>query len=353
MGGNRDVQPIVGITMGDASGIGPEIIVKALSLKEIYDLCRPIVIGDLSVMREAVKLTNVGLGLNKVLNVDEALFNFGVIDVLDLGNIDLNRLKVGQVDEMSGRASVQYIIRAVDLAMRGEIDAIATAPINKEAINRAGYNYSGHTELLADLTKTKEYTMLLIAGNLRVTHVTTHVSMREACKLVKKERILKTIELTNKALINLGIEKPRIGVAALNPHGGEGGLFGREEIEEIRPAVEEARKMGINVDGPIPADTIFVKAKGGMFDAVVAMYHDQGHIPIKLLGLEWNEAEKKWASVRGVNITVGLPIIRTSVDHGTAFGKAWKGRANPQSMIEAIKFAAKLAKLRFKTKITW
>jgi len=344
------MKPIIGITMGDASGIGPEIIAKALSLKEVYDVCHPLVIGDANVMTKALEIARVQLKINSIKDLREAKFECGVIDVLDLGNIKIEKLKMGQVNAMAGKAAVEYVEKAVELAVNGKIHAIATAPINKEAMNQAGFGYAGHTELLAHLTGTKDYAMMLIAGPLRVTHVTTHMALREACNLIKKERVLKVIRLTHQALQSLGIKEPRIAVAGLNPHRGEGGLFGTEEIDEIVPAVELARKMGIIADGPISADTVFVRARGGAFDAVVAMYHDQGHIPVKLAGLEWDERNKKWTAVGGVNITIGLPIIRTSVDHGTAFGKAGKGTANPQSMVEAIKAAAKMAKMKFPIK---
>lgn len=334
------MKPVVGITMGDAAGIGPEIIAKALAAKGVYEVCRPIVIGDSKIMKQAVKVAGVGLRVNPIREVREAKFEFGAIDVLDVAEVDLKALKIGQVDAAAGKAAVEYIKKAVDLALNGEVHAIATAPINKEAINKAGCDFAGHTELLAHLTGTKDYAMMLVADSLRVIHVTTHVSMRAACELITKERVLKTIRLTHEALKNLGIKEPRIAVTGLNPHGGEGGLFGVEEINEIEPAVKLARKEGINVVGPLPADTVFVRAAGGAYDVVVAMYHDQGHIPVKLLGLKWDEKTGKWTSVSGINVTIGLPIIRSSVDHGTAFGKAWKGTANPQSMIEAIKFAA-------------
>jgi len=340
------MKPTIGITMGDAAGVGPEIISKALSLKEIYEVCKPVVIGDSKVMEQAVKIAKVNLKVNPIRDLREAVFEHGTIDVIDLRNIELNKLVMGKVNAMAGKASVDYIKKAVALALSDAIKAIVTAPISKEAINKAGYHYSGHTELLADLTKTRDYTMMLIAGPLRVTHVTTHMSLREACNKIRRERIYKVIKLTDKALREMEINDPRIAVAGLNPHCGEGGLFGREEIEEIKPAVETARKEGINVVGPLPADTVFVRAKGGAYDAVVAMYHDQGHIPVKMLGLEWDEKRREWTRVSGVNITIGLPIIRTSVDHGTAFGKAGKGTANPQSMIEAIKLAAKMAASR-------
>jgi len=340
------MKPTIGITMGDAAGVGPEIISKALSLKEIYEVCKPAVIGDSRVMEQAVKIAKVDLKVKPIRDLREAVFEYGTIDVIDLRNIELNKLVMGKVNAMAGKASVDYIKKAVALALSDAIKAIVTAPISKEAINKAGYHYSGHTELLADLTKTKDYTMMLIAGSLRVTHVTTHMSLKEACNKIRKERIYQVIKLTDKALREMEIEDPKIAVAGLNPHCGEGGLFGREEIEEIKPAVEMAIKEGINVVGPLPADTVFVRARGGAYDAVVAMYHDQGHIPIKMLGLEWNEKRREWTRVSGVNITIGLPIIRTSVDHGTAFGKAGKGKANPQSMIEAIKLAAKMAASR-------
>ena len=340
------MKPIIGITMGDAAGIGPEIIAKALSLKEIYDVCRPIVIGDVDAMREGMKVAHVQLKINSIKEISDAKFEYGTIDVLDLNNIKIDELKMGEPQAMAGRASVEYIEKAVELALKGEIHAIVTAPISKEAINMAGYKYAGHTELLAHLTGTKDYAMMLVAGSLRVIHVTTHVPFSEVSKLIKKERVYNTIKLAYNVMRRLGISNPRIAVAGLNPHSGEGGLFGREEIDEIIPAIESAKKEGLNVKGPIPADTVFVRARGGEFDIVVAMYHDQGHIPIKMLGLEWDEDEKRWASVGGVNITVGLPIIRTSVDHGTAYGKAGRkeGTANPQSLIEAIKMAVELVK---------
>ncbi len=337
------MRPIIGVTMGDAAGVGPEIIAKSLSFEDIYRICRPVVIGDAGAMQQAEKIAQVNVGVNSVSCVKDAKFEFGMIDVLDLKNIDLGTLKMGRVSAMTGRAAVEYVKRAVQLALNNEIHAIATAPINKEAINKAGYDYAGHTELLAHLTNTKDYAMMLVKEPLRITHVTTHSSLKQACLMIKKERIGKVIKLTHSALQAVGIRKPRIAVASLNPHRGEGGLFGTEEIEEITPAVEAAKGDGVDIEGPLPADTVFVKARGGAYDAVVAMYHDQGHIPIKLLGLEWDEEEKAWTLVSGVNVTIGLPIIRTSVDHGTAFGKAGKGTANPQSMTEGIKLAAIMA----------
>lgn len=344
---NKHSKPIIGITMGDIAGIGPEIIAKALSLKEIYDTCRPLVIGDAKVMGKALAIAKVKLTVKSVHRVSEAAFSCGIIDVYDLENVK-EGIGFGRVSAASGKASAEYIEKAVSLALGKEIDAIVTAPINKEAINKAGYDYPGHTEFLAHLTDSKSYTMLLTAGSLRVVHVTTHVSLREACDLITKERVLEKIKLAHQVMRMLGFEKPRIAVASLNPHGGEGGLFGREEIEEIAPAIKAARELGFDVTGPLPPDTVFVRARGGAFDIVVAMYHDQGHIPIKLAGFEFNQEENTWSTVGGVNTTIGLPIIRTSVDHGVAYGKAGKGTANPGSMIEAMKMAVDLAKNRFR-----
>lgn len=338
------MKPVIAITMGDAAGVGPEVIAKALSSEDIYDTCDPIVIGDAKVMEQAVEIAGASIHVNSIRDFRDAGFKYGVMDVLDLENIDLQNLKMGQVSSMAGKAAVEYVEKAVELGSHGQIHAIATAPINKEAINKAGYDYPGHTELLAYLTNTRDYAMMLAIGPLRVTHVTTHASLRKACMMIRKERVYKVIKLTYEALISIGKREPRIAVASLNPHSGEGGLFGFEENREIRPAVDLAQRERIDVEGPLPADTVFAKARGGAYDAVVAMYHDQGHIPVKLLGLEWNEEQKKWTSVSGVNITVGLPLIRTSVDHGTAFGKAGKGTASPQSMIEAIELAAEMAK---------
>jgi 4-hydroxythreonine-4-phosphate dehydrogenase len=333
---SQTFRPIIGITMGDAAGIGPEVIVKALIVKEIYNICRPLVIGDAKAIARAVKVTQASVKLRVVEDVNEAMFEFGVLDVLDLKNLDLPSIEVGTVNRDSGRAAVEFVEKAVKLALNQEIHAIATAPLNKEAINLAGYQYQGHTEILAHLTKTRNYAMMLVAGSLRVIHVTTHVSLREACDLIDKKRVLNTIVLAHETLTVMGIKNPRIAVSGLNPHAGESGLFGGEEQNHIAPAVQEAIVRGINVQGPLPPDTVFLKAAENAFDVVIAMYHDQGHIPVKLLGFD-----------RGVNITLGLPIIRTSVDHGTAFDIAGTGVANPTSMMEAIKMAVDFASHRF------
>lgn len=336
-----DVRPIIGITMGDAAGIGPEIIDKALSKEETYKVARPVVIGDAAVLEDASKVAKAQVEIRPVDEPSSAKFEHGTVNVVDLKNIVLRELKMGKVQAMAGKASVEYVKKAVEMALKGEIDAIVTAPLNKEAMNLAGYDYAGHTEILADLTNTEDYAMMLVAGKLRVVHVTTHVSMRQACSLIKKDRVLITIKLTNEAVKGLGLPNPKIAVAGLNPHAGEAGMFGDEETKEISPAIEDAKRMGINVVGPMPPDTVFLRASKGEYDAVVAMYHDQGHIPVKMLGFE-----------SGVNVTIGLPIIRTSVDHGTAYRRAGLrlGTGDPTSLEEAIKLAVQMAKFRTRPK---
>jgi 4-hydroxythreonine-4-phosphate dehydrogenase len=343
-------KPILGITMGDAAGVGPEITAKTLAKMDIYDICNPLVIGDKDVMGNANKIARKALKVNAVTKIDECVFRYGVIDVYDLNNVDMKKLEHGKISAMTGKASGEYIEKAIELALQEKIDAIVTNPIHKKSFELGGYGkkYPGHTEMLAKLTNTEKYSMMLAHGNFRVVHVTTHVALREACDMVKKDRILEVIKIAHNACKSLSIENPRIAVAALNPHASDGGLFGDEEEKEIAPAIREAEKMGINAEGPIPADAVYSKAKGGQFDIAVAMYHDQGHIPIKLSGFVWNEKAKSWNSISGVNVTLGLPIIRTSVDHGTAFGKAGKGTANPQSLIDAINYAVTLAKNRKK-----
>jgi 4-phospho-D-threonate 3-dehydrogenase / 4-phospho-D-erythronate 3-dehydrogenase len=334
--------PIIGITMGDPAGIGAEIIVKALSRKGIYQKSRPIVIGSKSVMADAIEFTHSRLELNLIEDLSELKDEYGIIDLIDLKNITLNEFEYGKVNAKAGQASLDYIYKGIELAMSRQIDAVVTGPIHKESIKAAGSPYAGHTEIFATRTNTKDYAMMLADDHFRVIHVSTHVSLRKACDLVKKERILTVIRLADKALKDLRVKNPKIGVAGLNPHAGEGGLFGREEIDEIIPAINEARKDGINVEGPIPPDTIFSKVLGKQYDIAVVMYHDQGHIPMKVTGFKYNKRTNKWSSMSGVNVTFGLPIIRTSVDHGVAFGKAGEGKANEESMVEAIKMAIQL-----------
>ena len=336
-------RPLVGISVGDPAGIGAEITAKALSLLELYEICRPLVVAEAEMIKEAIRFSNLDLSIHSVSSPKEGLYQHGTIDLLDLKNIDGKKIKHKTISAEYGRASFEYIKKVIELAMAREIDATVTGPISKEAINLAGFHYSGHTEIYGEFTGTKDYAMMLIHEQFRVIHVSTHVSLREACERVKKDRIYRVIWLGYDTLKRLGIEEPRIAVAGLNPHAGEGGLFGREEIEEIIPAIQEAQKHGLNVEGPIPSDTVFSKMRGGQYDLVVVMYHDQGHIPTKLIGFQYDHKTNTWGAISGVNITCGLPIIRVSVDHGTAFGKAGEGRANPESMIQAIKIAAKLA----------
>ena len=341
-------KPILGITMGDPASIGPEITVKALSDPAIYEKCSPIIIGDAAVMEAAVGIVGKNVKINAVSDVKEAKFEFGTIDVYDMKLVDMDKLERGVVSAMAGNAAFQYVKKVIELAMNHEVDATVTNALNKEAMNLAGHHYSGNTEIYAEYTGTKKYTMMLAHENLRVVHVSTHVSLREACDRVKKDRVLEVIRIADQACKELGIKEPKIGVAGLNPHSGENGMFGREEIEEITPAIEAAKGEGIIVDGPVPPDTVFSKARGGWYDIVVAMYHDQGHIPLKVVGFVYNQAEQKWDAVAGVNITLGLPIIRASVDHGTAFDQAGKGVANELSLINAMDYAIRMSEGRTK-----
>jgi len=336
-------KPILGITMGDPAGIGPEIVAKALSVERIYDECKPVVIGDAGVIRNALNIVGSNMRIKSISKIEQCDFTFGQIDVYDLKNVDSRKLQRGRVSALAGNAAFESVKTVIELALAKRIHATVTGPINKESINLAGYHYSGQTEIYAHFARSDKYAMMLVEGNLRVVHVTTHVSLRQACDLVKKQRVLDVIHLAHDACKKLGIETPRIGVAGLNPHCSDGGLFGWEEEQEITPAIEAAKSSGFVVDGPIPGDTLFSKAKGGQYDVVVAMYHDQGHIPLKLVGFVWNDEQKKWDTVSGINITLGLPIIRVSVDHGTAFDQAGKGTAIADSLINAIDFATTMA----------
>lgn len=335
-------KPIVGITMGDPASIGPEIALKALLNKEIYDICRPLLVGDAGVFQQIKDKLDIDVQLHSIEKVSEALFKFGQPDIFDLKNVDIDGFNFGEISAMCGNASFEAVKKVIELAMSGEIDATVTGPINKKSINEAGHHFAGHTEIYAQFTGTSKYAMLLVEDNMKVIHVSTHVSLRQACDLVKKERILEVTDLLHGGLIKLGEKNLKIGIAGLNPHAGDSGLFGTEDDLEILPAVEEARRRGYDVEGPVPADTLFAKAATGYFGGVVAMYHDQGHIPFKLSGFKWNAEKKRMDSVKGVNITMGLPIIRTSVDHGTAFEIAGKGVASPDAMVLAIESAVQL-----------
>jgi len=341
-----ELKPIVGITMGDPASIGPEIAIKALLDKEIYNICRPLLVGDAGVFEHIVKKLNLNVTINAIANVSDACFEFGRPDIFDLKNVDIAKLEFGQISAMCGDASFQAVKKVIELAMAGEIDATVTGPINKKSINEASHHFAGHTEIYAHYTNTRKYAMLLVEDNMKVIHVSTHVSLRQACDLVKKERILEVTELLYNGLVQLGETNLKIGIAGLNPHAGDSGLFGTEDDQEILPAVEEALGRGYDVEGPVPADTMFAKAATGYYGGVVAMYHDQGHIPFKLSGFKWNAEKKQMDSVKGVNITMGLPIIRTSVDHGTAFEIAGKGVASPDAMVLAIESAVQLHKHR-------
>ncbi|MFQ5881852.1 MAG: 4-hydroxythreonine-4-phosphate dehydrogenase PdxA [Candidatus Methylomirabilales bacterium] len=321
--------------MGDPAGIGPEIILKALSREAVYRQAVPVVIGDGAILGRARGYVGTAIGIRRIGSPAEATGRFGQVEVLDLRNIDVETCAPGVLSAEAGRAAVEYVLKAIDLTLAGELDGVVTAPLNKEAMHLAGYRFAGHTEIFAKRTGSQSHAMMLVAGRLRVLHVSTHIPLREACDWVKKERVLQVIRLARQVGGVLGMQRPRIAVAGLNPHAGEHGLFGREELEEIAPAVAAARADGIDAAGPLPADTVFYRASRGEFDFVVAMYHDQGHIPVKLCGFD-----------RGINVTVGLPIIRTSVDHGTAFDIAGKGTADPRSLLEAIRWAIRMAQHR-------
>lgn len=336
-------KPVIGITMGDPASIGPEIALKALLEDRVTSICRPIVVGDAEVFKQIAIRLNLPIEVHSISKVSDAEFKVGQADVYDLKNTDLSKITFGEVSAEAGEASFQSIKKVIDLALQGELYATVTGPINKKSINEAGHQFAGHTEIYAHYTNTQKYAMLLVEENLRVIHVSTHVSLREACDLVKKERILEVTELLYNGLKSLGVSNLKIGIAGLNPHAGDSGLFGTEDDQEILPAVEEAFKLGYDVEGPVPADTLFSKAVTGYYGGIVAMYHDQGHIPFKLTGFKWNAEKKQMDSVKGVNITMGLPIIRTSVDHGTAFEIAGKGVASPDAMVLAIESAVQLA----------
>jgi 4-hydroxythreonine-4-phosphate dehydrogenase len=332
--------------MGDPAGIGPEIAAKALADRKVREAARALVIGDGRVMDAAERVVRSGLQVRAVGDVGEATFAPDRIEVLDLANADPAAFAVGRVSAVCGRAAYEYIERGVRLAQSGAIAGIVTGPVNKEALAAAGVRHAGHTEILAELTGTKAYAMLLMGRELRVIHVTTHVALRRVPELVTRERVLRTIRLGDRAMRDLGIAWPRLAVCGLNPHAGEGGLFGDEEQVAIAPAIQDARADGIDATGPYPADTLMSRAAGGEFDCVVAMFHDQGHTPVKALGFRYDEAKKAWTGLSGVNVTVGLPILRVSVDHGTAFDRAGTGTANPESMVEAILVAAEMARSR-------
>ncbi len=337
-------KPIIGITMGDPASIGPEIALKAVLDHGVQEICRPVLVGDASVFEYIKEQLNLPVKINSIQEVQEAKFDPGTADVFDLKNADVKQIKFGEISAHAGQAAFESVTKVIELALAGKVEATVTGPINKKSINEAGHQFAGHTEIYAHYTGTKKYAMLLVEENMRVIHVSTHVSLREACDLVKQDRILEVIDLLQDGLVSLGVSNLKIGVAGLNPHAGDSGLFGWEDDQEIAPAVLRAQEAGFDVEGPVPADTLFSKAATGYYGGIVAMYHDQGHIPFKLTGFKWNAEKQQMDSVKGVNITMGLPIIRTSVDHGTAFEIAGKGVASPDAMILAIESAVQLAR---------
>jgi 4-phospho-D-threonate 3-dehydrogenase / 4-phospho-D-erythronate 3-dehydrogenase len=327
--------PVIGITMGDAAGVGAEVIVKSLVHESVYAQCRPLVIGDARRLVRANEIVGGSLKVRSIGDAGEARYERGTIDCIDLGLIP-EELPFGQLSPIAGDAAYRYIERAVQLAQAGKIDAICTAPLNKEALHAGGHKFPGHTEMLAHLTGVDEVSMMLVAPQLRVIHVTTHIGIIDAVRKIEPGLVERTIERGHATLMKAGIQRPRIGVCGINPHAGENGLFGYgEEEEKIVPAIKTLQARGLDVTGPLPADTLFFRAGRGDFDLVVAMYHDQGHGPVKVLGIE-----------AGVNVTVGLEVIRTSVDHGTAFDIAGTGKVDERSMLEAIRQGAELATRR-------
>jgi 4-hydroxythreonine-4-phosphate dehydrogenase len=336
--------PVIAVTMGDPAGVGPEIALKAIAAlapRVAEGLLQPVIVGA----RGEIARTAEALGLPARLREGVVPCTWPDVAVVDTVAPRVP-IRFGEVSAEAGHLAYEAVAAAVRLAMAGAVGAIATAPLNKEALNLGGHHYAGHTDMLADLTGARDSCMMLAHGNLRVTHVTTHVPLARVPSLLTPERLDRTLRLTADALAKLGIANPRIAVAALNPHAGEGGLFGKEDDTITVPVLAKWRAQGVDVHGPVPGDTVFVKAAAGQFDAVVAMYHDQGHIPVKLLGFRIDPATGRWVGLSGVNVTLGLPIIRTSVDHGTAFDIAGKGVANADSMVEAIELAATMAGAR-------
>lgn len=327
-------RPVIAITMGDAAGVGPEIIMKTLMHADVYEHCRPLVIGDTRRLHKAATIVGAPLQVHSLLpqEFEQARYVYGIVDCIDLKLIPED-LPWGVLSSIAGDAAFRYMEVAAELALAGKVQAICTAPLNKEALRAGGHDYPGHTEMLAALTGTPEVSMMLSTPKMRVIHVTTHIGLLDAVAKIEPALVERTVLRGVAALRKAGIANPRVGVCAINPHAGENGLFGRgEEAEKIEPAILACRTQGIDVEGPLPADTLFFRAQRGDFDLVVAMYHDQGHGPVKVLGLE-----------SGVNITIGLPTIRTSVDHGTAFDIAGTGKADERSMIQAMFQAIQLA----------
>lgn len=325
-------KPIIGIPLGDPAGIGPEIVVKALDCEDVYKVCKPVIIGEKNTIKQAMEICEIDLEINQIETPNQGKFTKGNIDLINLNNINIEELKIGRIQSMAGKAAFEYIKKAVELALKKEIHAIATTPINKESLRAANIPYIGHTEMLEDLTNTYNPLTMFQVQNLRVFFLTRHVSLRKACDLVTEENIYEFIIRCIDALKILGVKNPKLAVAGLNPHSGENGLFGDEEVKEIEPAIKRAQEEAIDVVGPVSADSVFYFGLKGNYDAVLSLYHDQGHIATKMVDFE-----------RTISITNNLPFLRTSVDHGTAFDIAGTGKASPVSMIEAIRLAAEYA----------
>jgi len=326
--------------MGDPVGIGPEIILSALINPSIYKICRPLVIGDIARLKALAEPIKNSLKFNAVTEPKTGVYHHGSVDVVSTSNLEPDQTLWGKPTALTGKAMISYIISATDLALQKKIDGMVTCPINKQSMHRAGYFYNGHTELIAEKTKSTDFAMMLAGDRLRVVLVTIHIPLKDVPIVLSKEKILQTIIITGSSLkIRFGLKNPRIAVAGLNPHAGEGGMFGDEEARIILPAVNYAKSQGFDVLGPYPPDTIFYHAQKGFYDAVICMYHDQGLIPFKMIHF-----------TDGVNTTLGLPIIRTSVDHGTAYDIAGKGKADSGSLTAAIRMAAAQAALACKTR---
>ncbi len=333
MKGNKYMEkPIIAVTMGDPAGIGPEIVAKSIADKATYDVARCIVIGDKKVMEKAIKIVGADLKVNVVESPADGDYSYGVLNMIDLDNIDMSRFEYGKINAMCGQAAFDYIKKSIEITMDKQADAVATTPINKESLHAAEVDFIGHTEIFGALTGTADPLTMFETNGLRVFFLTRHKSLRDMLDDIKKDRIIDYVERCTDALIRLGVKEGTMAVAGLNPHSGEHGLFGWEEVKEIAPAVEELKERGFNVAGPVPADSVFHQAAQGRFNSVLSLYHDQGHIATKTLDFD-----------RTISITNGMPILRTSVDHGTAFDIAGKGIAGAVSMEEAIRLAAKYA----------
>lgn len=325
-------KPITAITMGDPAGIGPEICIGTVLEHETYDVCRPFIIGSIAILKRAAKVLGKDLQYHKINDPSEVNYEYGVIDVLETGIYDTDSLVWGEVQELAGKMSVDFIMKSIELGMKNKVHAISTAPIHKRAIKLVGITQPGHTEMYQDFTNSPYALTMFSCHNLRVFFVSRHMSLIDACKYATKDKVLENVINIDRELRKVGIKNPLIAVAALNPHGGDNGLFGTEEITDLIPAVEEARKLGINCTGPVPADSVFHIGKSGKYSAILSLYHDQGHIACKTLDFE-----------KSVTLTFGLPFIRSSVDHGTAFDIAGKGIAGCISMIESTKVVSEYA----------